>query len=50
MMASMSSPGATTARLLVSVATLMMTTPVLAVEDIRDPDLKVIEGVYSGKT
>jgi len=32
------------------VATLTMTTPVLAVEDIGDPDLKVIEGIYPGKT
>jgi hypothetical protein len=27
-----------------------MTTPVLAVEDVGDPDLKVIEGLYPGKT
>ena len=32
------------------VATLTMTTPALAVEDIGDPDLKVIEGVYPGDT
>jgi hypothetical protein len=32
------------------VATLTMTTPVLAVEDVGDPDLKVIEGLYPGKT
>jgi hypothetical protein len=32
------------------VATLTMTAPVLAVEDIGDPDLKVIGGVYPGKT
>jgi hypothetical protein len=32
------------------VATLAMTTPVLAFEDVGSPDLKVIEGVYPGKT
>ena len=32
------------------VSTLVMTTPVLAYQDVGSPDLKVIEGVYPGKT
>jgi hypothetical protein len=32
------------------VATLTMTTPVLAYQDVGDPDLKIIEGVYPGNT
>jgi hypothetical protein len=31
-------------------AALAMTAPVLAFEDVGEPDLKVIEGVYPGKT